>query len=58
MAKLNKVVDILMRRDGISKGDAESLVLQTQDALIEGDYDAIQTYLGLEDDYIFDILDF
>lgn len=58
MAKVNKVVDILMRRDGISKGDAESLVLQTQDALIEGDYDAIQTYLGLEDDYIFDILDF
>lgn len=40
------------------KGDAESLVLQTQDALIDGEYDAIQTYLGLEDDYIFDILDF
>lgn len=58
MAKINKVVDILMRRDGISKGDAESLVLQTQDALIDGEYDAIQTYLGLEDDYIFDILDF
>ena len=54
----NRVVQILMKRNGISEGDAKSLVLQTQQALMEGDYEAIQYYLGLEDDYIFDVLDF
>jgi len=54
----NRVVQILMKRDGISEGDAKSLVLQTQKALMDGDYEAIQYYLGLEDDYIFDVLDF
>ena len=59
MAKAkNKVVEILMRRDGISKHEAEELVQECREALESGDEEAIQDYLGLEDDYIFDILEF
>lgn len=54
---MNRVVEILMRRDGISQKSAEQLVEETREALLNGDYEAIADYLGLEDDYIFDILD-
>ena len=50
--------DILIRRDGISRGDARSLIKECAEALEGGDYDAIQRVLGLEDDYIFAVLDF
>lgn len=56
--KQNVVVDILMRRDGISREEAMAQISECADALMDGDYDAIQYYLGLEDDYIYDILDF
>ena len=58
MSKINPVVAILMKRDGITKKQAEEQVLECQNALLEGNYEAIQEYLGLEDDYMFDILDF
>ena len=51
------VVKILMKRDGITKKEAENLIEECREALEEGDTEAIQEYLGLEDDYIFDILD-
>lgn len=53
---MNRVVQILMKRDGMSKRDAEELIEQCAEALEEGDTEAIQDYLGLEDDYIFDIM--
>ena len=53
---MNKVVQILMRRDGLTKKEAEDLIEECREALEEGNYEAIQDYLGLEDDYIFDIL--
>lgn len=53
-----KLVDILVRRDGISEGDALSLIKECAEALEGGDMDAIQRILGLEDDYIFDVLDY
>ncbi len=52
----NVVVDILMKRDGLSKKEAQDLILECREALEQGDEEAIQYYLGLEDDYIFDIL--
>lgn len=52
----NPVVQILMRRDGITKAEAEEQIAECREALENGDYEAIQDYLGLEDDYIFDIL--
>lgn len=59
MAKIdsnNEVVKILMRRDGLSAQEAIDLVEECADALECGQGDAIEYYLGLEDDYIFDIL--
>lgn len=51
-----KVIDILMKRDGITEQEAKVQILECIEALEAGDDEAIQTYLGLEDDYIFDIL--
>ena len=53
-----ELVGILVRRDGISEGDAMSLIKECAEALEGGDYDAIQRILGLEDDYIFAVLNF
>lgn len=50
------VVEILMKRDGITRQEAKEMVAECRQALLEGDTNAIQEYLGLEDDYIFDIL--
>lgn len=52
-----EVVEILMKRDGISRKEAENLIDECREALERGEHDAIQEYLGLEDDYIFDILE-
>lgn len=60
---MNRVVEILMKRDGISQEEAEELVRATACELVdctdvlEAD-DIIACNLGLEPDYIFDILDF
>ena len=62
---MNKVVEILMKRDGIEQHIAEALVAETRDEILalddasitEAD-DIIQEYLGLEPDYLVDILGF
>ena len=56
-SKPSKVVAILMKRDGLTRGEAKALVEECRQALLEGNTNAIQEYLGLEDDYIFDVLD-
>jgi hypothetical protein len=57
---MNKVVKILMERDGLTQQQAKELVEETRDALQSCDpfeaEDIIADYLGLELDYIFDIL--
>lgn len=53
---MTEVVRILMKRDGLTRQEAEDLVDECREALLEGDAEAIQYYLGLEDDYIFDVL--
>ena len=55
---INPVVRILMERDGLSRREAEEMVAETADMLESGDWDAIGDYLGLEDDYLFDVLGF
>ena len=52
----NKVIDILMKRDGMSLEEAKLAIEECREALLGGDEYAIEDYLGLEDDYIFDIL--
>lgn len=58
---MNRVVEILMKRDGISEDEARALVRETRDELImlDNPFEAdeiIENYLGLEPDYLEDIL--
>lgn len=56
---MNSVIDILMKRDGIEYEDARSLVKETKDEIISNPIDVneiIKDYLGLEPDYLEDIL--
>lgn len=50
------VVDILMKRDGLTEEEAKEMIEETREALNNGEFDAMQVYIGLEDDYIFDVL--
>ena len=56
---MNRVIDILMKRDGIEYEDARNLVKETKDEIISNSIDAneiIKDYLGLDPDYLEDIL--
>ena len=57
---MNRVVKILMERDGMEYEDARSLVIETRDEIISsGTWDPdeiIADYLDLEPDYLDDIL--
>lgn len=51
-----EIIRILMERDGNTEQEAKMRILECIDALESGNYEAIQEYLGLEDDYIFGVL--
>ena len=53
---MNEVVKILMERDGLTEKEAKREIADCREALLNGDDEAIQDFLGLEDDYIFDII--
>lgn len=57
---MNKVVEILIKRDSMTKSEAEKLIDETREELLAADpfeaEDIIADYLGLEPDYIMDIL--
>ena len=53
---MNEVVRILMERDGVTEHEAKEQIAECREALNNGDFCAIEDYLGLEDDYIFYIL--
>ena len=58
---MNKIIKILMERDGITEDEARSLVNETRDEIMmldnpmEAD-NVLMEYLGLEPDYLFYIL--
>jgi len=54
--KINRVEEILMKRDGLSQEEAHDLRIECAEALERGDEEALAEYLGLEDDYILDVL--
>lgn len=58
---MNSVVEILINRDGITQREAEELVNMTREEILEsGSEDAediLLDNLGLEGDYLFDVLD-
>lgn len=57
---MDSVVKILMRRDKMSRQDAEDLIKETKELLLSSDpfeaYEIMADMLGLEPDYIFEIL--
>ena len=50
------IIRILMERDGNTEQEAKMRILECIDALESGNDNAIQEYLGLEDDYIFGLI--
>lgn len=60
---MESIKEVLMRRDGMSMEDAEGLIKQAADDLMErleaGEYpeDICEEWFGLEPDYIFELLD-
>ena len=52
---MNKIVEILMERDGITEEDARALIEETRDEIMcnpENADEIIQDDLGLEPDYL------
>ena len=45
-----------MERDGLTKAETKRLIAECREELLSGNENAIQEILGLEDDYIFDII--
>ena len=57
---MNKVVELLMERDGITEKEARELIIETREEMLEDPYVATEILadnLGIEPDYITDILD-
>ena len=53
---MTETMRILMERDGLTEEEAKEQMDECREALFDGDFDAIGDYLGLEDDYIFDLI--
>jgi len=56
---MNKIVEILMRRDGMTEQEANDLLNETREMIMEDaskTEDIMLMQLGLETDYIFDII--
>ncbi|MFR2851995.1 hypothetical protein [Hungatella sp.] len=59
---MNRIIEILMKRDGNTEKEAKARLEEVKDMLVECNYDADETekimmeQLGLEMDYIEDIL--
>lgn len=58
---MNKVVEILMRRDSMTQKEAEELLDQTVQELEANNWrdgeEIMLDYLGIEMDYLFDVID-
>lgn len=53
---MNETMRILMERDELTEEEAREQMNECREALENGDWNAIEDYLGLEDDYIFDLI--
>lgn len=47
---------ILMERDGLTEAEAKALMNECAEELMNGNNNAIMEILGLENDYIFDLI--
>lgn len=58
MKTTNRLVSILMRRDGMERDDAEDLLQDARAAVEDGEdpEEILADWFGLEPDYVFDLL--
>ncbi len=58
MKTTNRLVSILMRRDGMERDDAEDLLQDARAAVEDGEdpEEILQDYFGLEPDYLEDLI--
>ena len=49
---MNKVVEILMRRDGLTEDEAKEEIKECLEELMNGNEYALEDILGLENDYL------
>lgn len=60
---MNAIVDILVKRDGISRKEAEAVVENIRERILSGEIDVfdiddvMMNELGLEPDYILDLIE-
>ena len=50
------IVEIIMNRDGVTESEAKEMISECRKALMNGDEYAVEDYLGLEPDYMLDII--
>lgn len=55
---MNRIVEILMNRDGMTKEDAEEVVAGMTEEVMNGEdpEEVLANTVGLEPDYIFDLI--
>ncbi len=55
---MNQIIEILMRRDGATRAEAEELLMIARSAVAAGGdpEDVLAEFFGLESDYVFDLL--
>ena len=46
---------VLMERDNLTESEADDLIEETCREIEAGNWEALQTVCGLEDDYLFDL---
>ena len=58
MKTTNKLVRILMTRDGMERDEAEDLLRDARTAVEEGEdpEEVLAVWFGLESDYVFDLI--
>lgn len=55
---MNKIVDVLINRDGMTKTEAQAALIAARGRLLEGEdpQEVLEEEFGLEPDYVFDLL--
>ena len=55
----NRIIQILMDRDGMTLDDAEQMLEDAHEAAFDGEdpEEILSDWFGLEPDYVFDLLD-
>jgi len=55
---MNKIVDVLINRDGMTKAEAQKALNTAKERLLEGEdpQAVLEEEFGLEPDYVFDLL--